>query len=229
MAAPPDEAAAVLGLRLPRRRICRIYNPVLSDRLHAAIREPVRHPWLSAESPPLIVAVGRLTAQKDYPTLLSAFSALRGRRPARLLILGDGECRDALQADVQRQDLADSVRLEGYVPNPLPYMAAASVFVLSSRFEGLGNVLIEAMACGTPVVATDCPSGPAEILEAGRWGRLVPVGDGPALAAAIEAAIDDRTPADVRQRAAAFTVERSATQYLRVLLPDAGCGSCDDQ
>lgn len=209
-------------LRLPKRRICRIYNPVLSERLLEAIREPVQHPWLGAGGPPLIVAAGRLTPQKDYPTLLRAFAILRARRQARLLILGDGECRHALLAEIQRDGLVDCVQLAGYVSNPLPYMAAASVFVLSSRFEGLGNVLIEAMACGTAVVATDCPSGPAEILEGGRWGRLVPVGDGPALASAIEAALDDRTPSDVRQRAAAFSVNAAATQYLQVLLPAAG-------
>jgi glycosyltransferase involved in cell wall biosynthesis len=138
------------------------------------------------------------------------------------MVLGEGESRTSLQSEIERLGLADRVCLIGYVSNPLPYMAAATVFVMSSRFEGLGNALIEAMACGTAVVSTDCPSGPAEILEGGRWGRLVPVGDSHALAKALEAALEDRSPPDVRRRAAEFTVERSASEYLRLLIGDAG-------
>jgi glycosyltransferase involved in cell wall biosynthesis len=168
-------------------------------------------------APPVILAVGRLTLQKDFPTLIRAFARLRARRSARLVILGEGELRDELEALVAELGLTADVALPGFVDNPFSWMRGSALFVLSSAWEGFGNVLVEAMACGTPVVSTDCPSGPAEILENGKWGRLAAVGDAEALARAIAEALDDPNPPDVRARAAFFSVERSVDAYLAIL------------
>jgi glycosyltransferase involved in cell wall biosynthesis len=160
--------------------------------------------------------------QKDQATLLRAFARVRARRPARLLILGEGNQRLALEALARELGIAADVRMPGFVPNPLAYMRRAAVFVLSSAWEGLPTVLIEALACGCPVVSTDCPAGPAEILDYGRYGRLTPVGDVEALAAAITASVEDgpdRTA--LEQRALAFSAERAAVAYIGLLLlPD---------
>jgi glycosyltransferase involved in cell wall biosynthesis len=142
---------------------------------------------------------------------------VRSQRPARLLILGEGERRAELTALIEAQRLTGDVALPGFEPNPFRYMRRAAVLALSSLHEGLPGVLIQAMACGTPVVSTDCPSGPVEILDNGRWGRLVPVGHADAMAAGIAAALDDPDPPDVAARAAAFSVEAAVTAYLKVL------------
>ncbi len=202
---------------LPRPRIDVIYNPVVTPALAARAALPPSHAWFADGGAPIVVAVGRLTAQKDFVTLLRAFARLRAERPCRLAILGEGDERAVLAALVAELGLQDSVTLPGFVDNPHAWMRHAALFVLSSAWEGLGNALIEAMACGTPVVSTDCPSGPAEILEGGRWGRLVPVGDATALARAMVATLDDVERPDVAARAAAFGVDRAVDAYLRVL------------
>jgi len=165
----------------------------------------------------VILAVGRLVVQKDYPTLLRAFSLVRRKRQAHLLILGEGQERPRLEALVRQLGLTENVQMPGFVKNPYAYMARARLLVLSSKWEGFGNVLMEALACGTPVVSTDCKSGPGEILAEGRFGRLVPVGDAQALAAAMLETL--QTPPDqamLRQRAQDFTLEKSVKEYLRV-------------
>lgn len=202
---------------LPRSRIEVIYNSVVTPALVARAAESPAHPWFGDGGPPVVVGVGRLTAQKDFATLLRAFALLRADRPCRLAILGVGDERAALSALVAELGLQDAVALPGFVDNPYAWMRGAALFVLSSAWEGLPTVLIEAMACGTPVVSTDCPSGPAEILEGGRWGRLVPVGDAAALARAMAAALDDSAPPAVAVRAADFSAERAVEAYLRVL------------
>jgi len=171
--------------KFPRERIQVIYNPVVTPELLEKAEEPLEHPWFRAGEPPVILGVGRLTKQKDFPTIIRAFAIVRKEIPAKLVILGEGEERPKLEALVEKLGLKKDIALPGFVDNPYKYMKHAAVFVLSSRWEGFGNVLVEAMACGTPVVSTDCPSGPAEILEGGRWGQLVPVGDEKALASAI--------------------------------------------
>jgi glycosyltransferase involved in cell wall biosynthesis len=167
----------------------------------------------------VIVATGRLAPQKNFPLLLQAFALLRRQRPARLLILGEGRLRPQLEALIAELGLGEDVALPGFVTNPYAAFARASLFVLSSDYEGLGNVLIEAMACGCPVVSTNCPSGPAEILEGGRLGELVPVKDAAALSAAMLRALDTpRASADaLRRRGAYFSQERSAERYLELL------------
>jgi glycosyltransferase involved in cell wall biosynthesis len=211
--------------QLPRARIAVIYNPVVPHDILARANAPVAHPWLQAGEPPVVLGVGTLVRQKDFPTLIRAFAPLRRARPARLVILG--EATEAAATPRRRAELtrlaselgvAADVDLPGYVDNPYPWMARAAVLVLSSTYEGFGNVLPEAMACGCPVVSTDCPSGPAEILEGGRYGRLVPVGDDRALGEAIAATLDEPpAPEALRQRATVFSVERAIDQYERLV------------
>ncbi len=206
---------------LPREKVRVIYNPVITPALFAKAKEPVEHPWFQNERKPVILGVGRLTEQKDFATLLRAFALVREKYPARLMILGEGEDRPKLEALARQLQLEEDVALPGFVSNPYKYMRRATVFVLSSRWEGLPTVLIEALALGTPVVATDCPSGPREILEEGRWGQLVPVGDVEALAAALNTALASKTdqngaptPKPVLAR---FALSAVVNQYLDVL------------
>ena len=203
---------------IARERIKVIYNPVVTPELFLQSEEPVKHPWFTDGSPPVILGVGRLTVQKDFTTLIKAFSIVRKHRLTRLIILGEGEQRTKLEALVQELGLKDDVSMPGFVDNPFSYMSNASVFVLSSLWEGLPNVLIQAMACGCPVVSTDCPSGPAEILENGKWGKLVPVGDAEALAVAVENILDESNLPDVIQRAKDFALYKAVDRYLELLL-----------
>lgn len=204
--------------RVPRSRITTIYNPVVSPALEEKARQPVDHPWFAPGAPPVILGVGRLVAQKDFPTLLRAFARVRRQRMARLLILGRVKKparRERLLRLAADLGIGSDVEIPGFVPDPLPYMARASVFALSSRWEGLPGVLIEAMACGCPVVSTDCPSGPAEILAGGRYGPLVPPGKPDALADAIVEVLDHPPdPQELRQGAQRFSCERGITAYL---------------
>jgi glycosyltransferase involved in cell wall biosynthesis len=212
-----DDLAQVTGL--PRERITTIYSPVITPELQEKARAPLDHPWFAQGSPSVLLGVGRLVPQKDFPTLLKAFARVRAVRKARLVILGEGIRRMELETLARELGVAAAVALPGFVANPFPYMAGASVFVLSSAWEGLPGVLIEAMACGCPVVSTDCPSGPAEILDGGAYGPLVPVGNDEALAKAILSVLE--TPPDperLRARAALFSVDCAADRYLEVLL-----------
>jgi glycosyltransferase involved in cell wall biosynthesis len=210
-----DDFARNVGL--PRERVKVIYNPVIMPGMQARGSERPEHPWLEAGQPPVILGIGRLTRQKDFPTLVRAFADVRRQRFARLIILGEGEARGALEALVTELGLQDDVALPGFRDNPLAYLSAAAVFVLSSAWEGLPTVLIEALASGTRVVSTDCPSGPREILQDGRLGTLVPVGDAPALASAIAAALET-PPRPVPPAALApFTRDTAVTNYLRLV------------
>ncbi len=204
---------------IPRDNIHTIYNPSFdAETLHKAAA-PLEHPWFSLGTQPVILGAGRLTTQKDFPTLLRAFARLRKQQPARLVILGEGKIKAALIALATELGILQDVALPGFVNNPLAWMSRSSVFVLSSVWEGFPGVLIEAMACGCPVVSTDCPSGPAEILNGGEYGRLVSMGDDGALAEAILTTL--KKPLDstkLRARAAEFSVERALDKYLEVLL-----------
>lgn len=208
--------------RLPNDRITVINNPVVMPRMAELAAEPLCHPWLQPGQAPVIVAAGRLTRQKDFPTLLRAFALVRRSRAVRLVILGSGEDRDALMAESERLGVRRHVDFPGFVANPYPWLARASAFALSSRWEGSPNVLVEAMACGTPVAATDCPSGPSEILAGGAFGPLVRVGDAEGLAAGLIGLLDRPPAAErLRRRAADYSVERSSAAYLDVLLNKA--------
>jgi len=211
-----DDLHNTIGL--PRERIRVIYNPVVLPEFFELAKEPVKHPWFRSRDPQVLLSVGRLTAAKDYPTLLRAFSLVIRACPIRLVILGEGEERAGLEAMVRDLGLEDVVSLPGFAKNPFAYMSKAAMFVLSSAWEGFGNVLVEAMAVGTPVVATDCPNGPAEILENGKYGRLVPVGNAEALAEGIVATLDGSTTSEVlRHRAKDFSYDDIADQYLEIL------------
>ncbi len=204
--------------RLPREQIVVIRNPVITPRLAVRAAAPCPHPWLGAGEPPVIVGAGRLQRQKDFPTLIRAFARLHAERDCRLLLLGEGNGRAALQALVRQLGLDACVDLPGYQSNPYPFLAGAALFVLSSAWEGSPNVLTEAMALGTPVAATDCPSGPAEILDHGRFGPLVPVGDDAALARAMASGLDHPLPAQVlRDAVAEYNQRESARRYLAAL------------
>ncbi|GAB3314541.1 glycosyltransferase [Haliea atlantica] len=210
-----DDVAACAALDPRQVRV--VHNPVVSEQLHAQANEALQHPWFEPGAAPVMLAVGRLSVEKDFPVLIRAFARVRKQREARLLILGEGAERAALQAGIDRLGLAEDVQLAGFVDNPYAYMRAADVVVLSSRTEAMPTVLIEALACGATVIATDCPHGPAEILEGGRWGRLVPVGDVVAMASAIEAALATPRDGRGRERAAHFSREAAVVGYLAVL------------
>jgi glycosyltransferase involved in cell wall biosynthesis len=219
-----DDLAAWSGL--PRAQIVTIYNPVVTEELLRMQREPVDHSWFQPGAPPVIMSAGRLGRAKDFPTLIRAFARVRRARPARLVIFGQGKSpaktakrSAALQALAAEHGIAADVALPGFVANPFAYMARAATFALSSLNEGLPGVLIQAMACGCPVVSTDCPSGPAEILAGGRYGRLVSPGDDAALAEAILATLDAPPPAaSLRARAGLFSAEEAVGQYERIML-----------
>lgn len=198
-----------------------VYNPVLPRELLTRAQERVRHQWFREHLiAPIIVAAGRLTRQKDFATLLRAFAQMRERSSCRLLVLGEGPERARLVCLANELDIADSVDFLGFVENPFPYIRQASLFVLSSAWEGFGNVLVEAMALGTPVVSTDCPSGPREILQNGVFGPLVKVGDPAALAGAMTRAIESPVDGAVLRRAAdEYSIEKSTARHLQVLFP----------
>jgi glycosyltransferase involved in cell wall biosynthesis len=211
-----DDLAQVVGV--PRERIEVVPNPGVTPELRKKAQAPLDHPWFQPGQPPVVLAVGSLTVQKDFPTLIRAVAHVQETRPVRLLILGEGQDRPTLEAQVRKLGLEQSISLPGFVANPYAYMARASVFVLSSRWEGLPTVLMEALFCGAPVVATDCPSGPREILRGGQYGRLVPVGEVTALADAIQATLDDKTARPPRESWQPFELESVVNQYIKVLL-----------
>ncbi len=193
-----------------------LYNPVVSDDVQTLASHEPDHAWLAGGGPPVVVGVGRLVEQKDFGTLIDAFVRVRAGRDAHLILLGEGPERGALERRARERGVAADVALPGFVANPFAYLARAAVYVLSSRYEGLPGTLIQAMACGCPVVATDCRSGPAEVLDRGRFGELVPIGDDAAMAAAIERALDAPTPSDVlRCRAGAFATGPVVSAYVR--------------
>lgn len=213
-----DDLSAVARLR--REDVATIHNPVALPGLPGEVREaPVEPTPFAQDGIPVVLSVGRLTVEKDLPTLIRAFSRVRAARPARLLILGEGAERPRLEALTRELGLDGDVSMPGFATNPYAHMRRSSVLALSSMWEGFGVVLVEAMACGCPVVSTDCPSGPSEILAGGRYGPLVPVGDEEALARAILRTLDaPPDPEQSRARAGDFSVDAAVDRYLEVLL-----------
>ena len=212
------EMTTILGIASDR--VTAIYNPVITSEFETLAQEKPDHPWMTVEEPPVILACGRLTKMKNYPNLFRAFARLENEH-IRLVILGEGKLETALKALSCELGIAQRVSFVGWVSNPLAFMSRARLFVLSSSDgEGLGNVLIEAMWCGCPVVSTDCVAGPREILEDGRWGELVAVGDDQALAQAMERALAQEPDREaLRRRANFFSVNRAVDQYEKVLFP----------
>jgi glycosyltransferase involved in cell wall biosynthesis len=217
-----DDVAWFVGL--DRERVSVIPNPIDVDEIRRLSRAAVTHPWLSdgaeAESP-VVLAIGKLKPQKDFATLVRAFAEARRRKPMRLLILGEGEEHDSLLRLAEQLGVAADVAIPGFARNPFAYISRAAMLVQTSRWEGFSNVVAEALACGCPVVATDCPGGTREILASGRYGRLVAVGAVRAIGAAILATLEESSPRDeLRRRAESFGVEVAVERYLEVL---AGC------
>jgi glycosyltransferase involved in cell wall biosynthesis len=205
---------------IPSENIHVIHNPVVKPDLSRRGPNSVNHPWFRPESPPVILGAGRLARQKDFRTLIRAFARVHAERHYRLVILGEGNDRAPLEALAVKLGLKDDIDLPGFVTNPFAYMSKAALFVLSSAWEGFGNVLAEAMALGVPVVSTDCPSGPREILQDGRYGPLVPVGDACALAKAMIDVLDHPPEKAFLQSASErFRVDKCGEAYLQVLFP----------
>ncbi|HEX9808277.1 MAG TPA: glycosyltransferase [Alphaproteobacteria bacterium] len=204
-------------LKLPAARLAVAPNPVDLAAIRAAAKAPAPHPWTEPGAPPLILGAGRLAPQKNFALLIDAFARLRAEREARLVILGEGPLRPALEAQIAALGLGADVRMPGFVDNPFAWFARAAAFALSSDFEAFGCVVAEALACGCPVVSTDCPWGPAEILGEGRFGRLVAPGNAVALAAALATTLDHPPSAQtLLARAAAFEAETAFRRLIAV-------------
>ncbi len=214
--AAAEDMAAYTGLS--RDRIRSVASPVVPASLFAHRPAPPEHRWFAPGAPPVLLGVGELGARKDFATLIRAFAQLRASRELRLVLVGKGRDQAALQALAQQLGVGDDVDFAGFRQDVYAFMAHAAVFAMTSRWEGLGFVLIEALACGTPSVAADCPSGPREVLADGRYGELVPVGDAAALAQAIERTLD-RPPPRERSREAArrYEIEAATDEYLRAM------------
>ena len=207
-------AAAAVGVAAERLSV--IYNPTVTPEVLRRAEEPPDHPWFGDGGPPVLLGVGRLAPQKDFPTLIEAFRRVAAERPCRLLILGEGPMRPELDSRLDALGLEEQAALPGWVENPYAFMARAALFVLSSRHEGFPGALVEALATGCPAVSTDCPAGPAEILE--DPALLAPVGDPDALARTMLHALarpPDR-PA-LRAKAARFSMERAIAGYEGVI------------
>lgn len=211
-------------MNLEGGKIVTIYNPVIGEEFEFKREERIDHPWLTQNNLPVIVSMGRFNDEhKNFSLLIRAFKLLRVARAAKLIIIGEGKDRPFYEMLVEELDLSEDVQFPGFISNPLPYLKHSSCFVLSSTHEGLPTVLIEALACGCPVVSTDCPSGPREILDHGRYGRLVPLNSDRALAAAIADTLDsipDR--AFLSARGMEYSADKAARSYLQAAGLSAG-------
>ena len=211
-----DDVIAITGLQPERLRVIR--NPVITGEFARLAAEPVEHEWFSADQPAVVLGIGRLTYQKDFSTLIRAFAEVRSKRPLRLIILGEGGDYSMLRQLAADAGVASDVDFPGFQANPIAWLARASLFVLSSRWEGSPNALTEAMGLDVPVVSTDCRSGPDELLAGGRYAPLVPVGDAAALAAAMEYVLDHPPGRGVLKSAVdEYRAEVSARRYLDLL------------
>lgn len=204
-------------IKLPRKKIDVIYNPAVTPTMLKKSLESVDHPWFRLGEPPVILGVGRLTRAKDFSLLIRAFAKLREHREARLIILGEGEERQQLETLVSELGVNEHVAMPGFVSNPYAYMRRATLLVLSSQWEGLGNVLIEAMACGTPVVSTDCPSGPREILGDKFKHLLTKVGDQVELEKKIRDSLEQKQ-SKLLEPDLRFTIDTATNAYMRLLV-----------
>ena len=200
-----------------RDRFAVVHNPIAAPPHAIATNTAVEQLWAGRDS--RILTVGHLKPVKNHALLIEAFAKLAKSRPAKLMILGEGELRSELKALVDRLDVADLVLMPGFAVDPWPYYASADLFVLSSDSEGFGNVIVEAMHAGLRVVSTDCPAGPTEILDCGRFGTLVPCRDPDRLASAIGAALDAETHPEVQKaRAALYSTDAAVDKYLELMV-----------
>lgn len=201
----------------PTRHIA-VYNVIVDSDLHRKKRDPVDHPWFADTDVPVIISAGRLAPEKRFADLINAIKTMNESRYVRLILLGDGPLRQELQTLIDELKLADRVQLLGFQDNPMKFFKRSRLFVLSSRVEGLPNVLVEAMACGCPVVSTNCPTGPREVLRDGEYGELVPVGSPPALAGAILRALEvEPDPEKLKEAVFPFTADEVLKRHLIAL------------
>jgi glycosyltransferase involved in cell wall biosynthesis len=208
--------------KLPAGSVLTINNPVVGPDFQARSQEIADHPWFrrpggALSNQPVFVTAGRLVPQKDHETMIRALAIHRRQVDSRLIILGVGPRYDALRDLAARLDLTHAVDFPGFRGNALPFFRAADAFLLSSRCEGFGNVIVEALGCGTPVISTDCKYGPAEILDRGRYGVLVEAGNPAAMAEAMDqvATLREQFPSDLlRRRAAEFNYATCASRYM---------------
>ena len=223
LAPSPDVASDLASFAsLERERVSVAPNPVVGPELLELSRAALEHQWFSTGQPPVVLGVGRLTPQKDFATLVRAFALVRAEFPCRLVIVGEGPERRNLESLAASLGLDDDVLLPGFDPNPWRYMSRSAVFVLSSVVEGLPSALIEALACGAPVVSTDCRGGPREILASGRYGTLVPVGDVTAMAFAVNVALRRRRPPARRASWERYSLDAALDTYADVVGRVAG-------
>ena len=207
-----DDLASVTGLK--RSTIEVIYNPVITPDVQSLSLEPCLDKWITDSTTPVLLGIGRLNPQKDFKTLLEAVSIVNKKRPVKLIILGEGELREELETLIADLQLTEQVKMPGFVKNPYCYMRNAQLFVLSSLWEGLPTVLIEALFCNTRLVSTDCPSGPKEILDDGRYGLLVKPGDPRELADGIMKTLDKTSTANPIESWERYTLKYSTKHYL---------------
>ena len=211
-----EDVQRIAGVSEQRVRV--VPNPTVTRRIHALADEPVSHVWIREKDAPVVLGVGSLRNQKDFSTLIRAFAILRQSVEARLIILGEGRQGPKLKELAAQLKVSDCIDFPGFVHNPYAYMARSDLFVMSSAWEGSPNVLIEAMALGTPVVSTDCPSGPSEILHGGKYGSLVPVGDYRKLAEKMRETLENPLSANELQEAIKpYGIENSVRKYLEVM------------
>lgn len=202
---------------MERSMITTIYNPAYDGNMQLLMDQPIDHPWFRPNEPPVILSVGRLERAKNIGMLLTSFEKVRARINCRLVLIGDGSMRSDLETSAASSRYRGDIAFLGYQINPFPYMRHASIFALSSSWEGFGNVIVEALATGTPVVATDCPGGPAEIIGNARHSRLVPVDDSDAMANAMESLILSLPPREsMIKEAERFSATVIAEQYIQV-------------
>ena len=205
----------LITMHLDPSKVIRIYNPSVPKNLDVQSSLPTNHPWLTHKDKPVIISVGRLVKEKDYKTLIHAFSKVNQEIASRLIILGDGPERKNLQAVIHHHGLENSIDMPGFVDNPFSWMAKSDIFVMTSLYEGLPTVLIEALACGIPAISTDCISGPSEILECGKYGDLVTIGSIVELANALINNLNKSHDSTIlKERANIFSTENATTEYL---------------
>ena len=194
-----------------------IYNPVIDEKLAEKANLFVEHPWFNKGEIPVVLGAGRLVRQKDFATLIRAFALVKKEQKVRLVILGEGQLKNQLLTLVGQLNLENDVVILDFVENPYAYMAKSAVFVLSSGWEGFGNVVAEALAAGAPVVSTNCPSGPAEILDNGKYGELVAVGNSQGMAEAILRVLSGKVRSVDSAWLEQFTLKYSAQKYLELI------------
>jgi glycosyltransferase involved in cell wall biosynthesis len=206
-------------VKVTERKVITIYNPVVSGELKEKMKMPISHEWMIEHECPVVVAAGRLTREKNYFLMLDAFKLVRQQKDARLIILGQGGLEEELRKYAKQEMLDAYVDFHGFEANPYAYFYNADCVLLTSNYEGLPTVLIEALACGCPVVSTDCVSGPREILDNGKYGYLVSVGDGEKIAEAVIKTLSERKYAKevLQERAEVFSVANAVDQYVELI------------